>query len=643
VLTGNHKILRFPALVFLACCCFPPELSAQLTDTLSEFQLKRSKKEQLSADERLNTYSPGQKVVTIDSATLERYHNQSIANLLTQRVPVFIRSYGFNGLATLNFRGSSAAQSAVYWNGVPIQNASLGLSDISMLPVAMTDRLSIVYGGSSALWGSGNVGGALLLESGQPHFDSISSKRLQLSVGAGSFSQYQAGVKTALSSRKWYFSGNVFAQSSRSDFVYRDENGKDRVNNNSGLKGLAAQAMGAYLSDNGDIWNLAAWVQHYERQIPAALFEKDSRKQQNDASLRLMAGWKRKRTVGELYIRSAFMLDHMAYTDPAIKLRTINDTRQAYLEAGLSRTIGMQHKVLLFIPMQYSWMEVSGSDKHREDYAVALSYAYHDLNEKLNIAASLRTALVNDQGVILPGLNGSYRLSNWLTARANVQRTYRAPTLNELYYDPGGNKDLRPEQGWSADAGYKLNINLFRSVTLTHDLSAFNRLIDDWIIWFGGAIVTPHNIASVRSRGLETENMLTIPIGKLGVHAGLNTAYVIATTVSSYAPNDGSIGKQIPYSPRYNGQINVGLTWKSLYFNYNQGYTGYRFTNTDESEYLDPYTVANIQVVYYYVLKSKSLSLSISCNNIFSQEYQVIAGRPMPGANWLLSLALHVK
>ena len=93
-----------------------------------------------------------------------------MASLLAQQEPVFVKSYGFNGLATLNFRGSSSAQSQVLWNGVPIQNAALGIADISTLPVSFMAKVNIVYGGSAALWGSGNVGGALMLENETPVF-----------------------------------------------------------------------------------------------------------------------------------------------------------------------------------------------------------------------------------------------------------------------------------------------------------------------------------------------------------------------------------------------------------------------------------------------------------------------------------------
>ena len=138
--------------------------------TLQEVKVRAKRK--VMNDVKTGQFAPGQKIQTIDSATLQQYQQQNIAELISQQLPVFVKSYGVNSLATLSFRGSSAAQSQVLWNGVPLQNAALGLADVSTLPVLLINKVNIVYGGSAALSGSGNVGGALLLENNAPVFDS---------------------------------------------------------------------------------------------------------------------------------------------------------------------------------------------------------------------------------------------------------------------------------------------------------------------------------------------------------------------------------------------------------------------------------------------------------------------------------------
>jgi outer membrane cobalamin receptor len=164
-------VSRIVVPLLAALLSFSGALGQSTNDTLREVRVKGHKKKNQSADERINTYAPGQKITSIDSVTLQQYQFQSVANLLSQQTPVFIKSYGINALATLSFRGASAAQSQVYWNGVPLQNAALGMSDVSLLPVSLLQRVQVVYGSSAAMWGSGNVGGALVVENEQPYFD----------------------------------------------------------------------------------------------------------------------------------------------------------------------------------------------------------------------------------------------------------------------------------------------------------------------------------------------------------------------------------------------------------------------------------------------------------------------------------------
>lgn len=601
-------------------------------------------------DVKVKGFAPGQRLTSIDTVTLQQYRMQSIGSLLTQQVPVFVKSYGFNGLATLSFRGASAAQSAVLWNGVPIQNAALGIADVSILPVMFMSNVSIIYGGSSALYGSGNVGGALLLSDGNAVFE----KRRSLSVSgsAGSFGQYAGGAEAMAANSKWNISAKILLQSANNDFRFTNNAGSRQSISNSRLMGQAAQLRVAHLVKNVGVFQLWAWWQQYSREIPPALFESNSYKQQVDGSLKLLLGWAGNATKnGQWYARSSFIQDEISYADQAVQLNSSARTYQYFHEVGWQKAVGKNSKLLLFSPLQLSWIESEATSGKKQQNKIALGGAYDIklLDRKLDIALNGRIESVDSTGgvagngsrFLLPGINGSYLLTSWLRLRANVQRTYRLPTLNELYYYPGGNAQLKPEYGWSEDAGYTATF-AYRKIKVFHDVSVFNRNIHDWIIWLGGAIWTPHNIAEVHSRGVETENRLEYTLANWQLHLKVNTAYVLSNTVSSYIYNDGSVGRQIPYAPRYNGQLNVGFTYKRLYFNYNHTYTGYRFTVADESAYLRPYHTGNVQLMYNASLRQHAVQLTAQCNNIWGESYNVVFSRPMPGINFLAGLRVDV-
>ena len=646
-------VARFLFFATVLCLSTVPVWAQPGTDTLKEVKITGSRNKW--GDTRLSEFSPGQQVVAIDSTALQQYSMQNMANLLTQQLPVFVKTYSFNGLATLNFRGSGAAQSQVLWNGVPIQNAALGIADVSLLPVMFMSGVNIIYGGSSALYGSGNVGGALLLENAAPVFDS-GRRTLFVSAGAGSFGQYSGGAEGTASGKKWYLSAKLLGQTAQNNFTYTDGGIKKEMQN-SMLRSDAAMLYAALKTGAYGTIGLSAWVQEYNREIPPALFEiSGSRKRQLDGSVRLLLNWEKRTKDGTAnwYAKSSFISDRIGYEDDPILLRTTSIVHQYFQEAGWSKRWGRYGKLLLFTPWQVSWMKKPVSEATRQQTKLALAGAYDVkmLDNRLDIAVNARaetnaldtqSALSHGgQRFLLPGADASYKVLSWLMIRANLQRSYRAPTLNELYYDPGGNPSLKPEQGWSKDVGYSVKI-VRKRCSVQHHLAAFDRNIQDWIIWLGGAIWTPHNIAKVHSRGVETENKATLTIKKWQLHAGINTAYVLATTTSSYIYNDGSIGKQIPYTPRYNGQLNIGFTYKRLYVNYNHTYTGYRFTVSDESDYLLPYNTGNLQAMYSLKAGGHPLQLSAQCNNIWNAQYSVVFSRPMPGINWLIGCRLGIK
>ena len=63
---------------------------------------------------------------------------------------------------------------------------------------------------------------------------------------------------------------------------------------------------------------------------------------------------------------------------------------------------------------------------------------------------------------------------------------YRLPGLNDLYWMPGGNPDLKPEYGYSAEAGSKLSWKSQNKKTkVSFEPTYFNRYIYNWIIWIG--------------------------------------------------------------------------------------------------------------------------------------------------------------
>ena len=162
----------------------------------------------------------GQKIQRIDSATLRQFQFGSLIDLLSLNTPIAFKNYGPGQLATVAFRGTSASHTAVLWNGININQPNLGLTDFSTLPVAGFDRLSVQYGSSASVVGSGAVGGSILLGS-SADWQRTFSVTLGQQFASFQNNQTQAGVRYATAlGQNWKLSGKTFAYQNKFNNVY---------------------------------------------------------------------------------------------------------------------------------------------------------------------------------------------------------------------------------------------------------------------------------------------------------------------------------------------------------------------------------------------------------------------------------------
>lgn len=625
----SRSLLVLLVVLCAACVAFGQ------TKKLREVRVQGRKKEQPFTDLRLADFASGMQQVVIDSALLHQYALQQVSQLLAQQTSVFVRAYGINGIATLNFRGASSAQSQVLWNGVPLNSASVGATDISLLSTNQFSRVQLLYGGSAALLGSGNVGGALLLDNDWETRDTL-SYHSNLAVEYGSFGQIRGNVKQRFQSGRWTAGLNLNGRVAKNNFPFTDLQGKQQVLTHATLGAGSLMAQMSYAFSDSSFIRTALWTQQYTREIPAALFETLSRKRQYDQSTRALLHAQYAHRAQVWYGKFSLSRERLHFDDSLISLYTDNRVGQIYSELGWRAKLGRVGELLVFAPLTFSAMKSDHDTIRRGQnrWALAVAYSKELFQGSIRLNASARGEKVGVHRFLLPGMNLVWHPFRAVTFRANLQRSYRLPTLNELYFNPGGNPQLKPEQGWSADMGYRLELPVSTWLSLHQESSVFARRMRDWIFWFGGAIWTPHNIATVYSRGIETTNTMTCRIRpSVSCWIGLNTSFVLATTVASYQPGDGSIGKQIPYSPRYNGQVNAGCSWRQFRVNYNHTYTGYRFITVDESGYLAPYRTGNLYLSWTKSLGRYTLVASAFVTNLWNTSYQVVAGRPVPGRN----------
>ncbi|MBS1570181.1 MAG: TonB-dependent receptor, partial [Bacteroidetes bacterium] len=499
-------------------------------------------------------FAAGLKVQAIDSAVLDRFHGADLGTLLGHEGPLFIKNYGPGSLATSSFRGAGAGHTAVLWNGFNIGSPMNGQIDLSLVPVGIADHIGIMYGGSSALWGSGAVGGAVMLDNA-PNFNG----GLTADAGAsfGSFSDMRQHAGFALGRQKWSTSLRLFNATARNDFAYQplgEAGAPVQRQRNAGMVQHGLLAENFFRINNRQRIDLGFWYQHNDRHVPPTMLQGNSTARQIDGSTRATAEWQRTGERMNSYVRAAWFDEQLAWhgseTDSAANSRTgtliaeaevrikLNDQRQR-INAGINDT--------------YAQALSDGYPDRREQNRTALfaSYLLTDRKSRSTTALSLRQKLVAGEPVPFTwSLGSSYRVAKWLTAKANVARVYRLPTFNDLYWVPGGNPDLLPESGYSGEAGLAVKGKLAPHVEANAEATVFQRTMDNWIIWLpGGAYWSPENLMNVWSRGLEMRGGTGWRMRNTAVRLDLMTNYVVSTNQTAKTRNDASVGKQLIYVP----------------------------------------------------------------------------------------------
>jgi len=369
--------------------------------------------------------------------------------------------------------------------------------------------------------------------------------------------------------------------------------------------------------------------------------------------------------------RLGFFYEKYQYEDSLIFLKS----QAAVITIPYSKTLNYHfrpnHSLFLQLTANSSWL-VEQHDASIHKAALLASYSIDKILKRFDLKASVQKEVTTVFDLPFTGnISLHVKLSNWLRAYASVSTNYRTPTLNELYYNPGGNINLKPETGKNLEGGLQINKKYKRHL-LSGDFALYNRKVKNWITWYGSSILTPHNIQQVWSRGVESiinyemdlsKKIENIPTDKLEDYmieivatkqvaytssgpkllVGLLYSYSLSTTEESAILNDYSIGKQIPYVPRYQAKGNIGFRYKGVECSFVQTYTGYRFVTTDESQFLKPYFTSNVFASWKLPVRKNVLQATLRFNNLFNAQYESIIGRVMPGRNLSVGLMWEMR
>lgn len=540
---------------------------------------------------------------------------------------------GLGQAQQLSMRGAASSGVKVLLDGIPLAGAG-GISDLSLLPLPLIDRLEVARGPTGARYGGGALGGVVNLVTVAP--TQAPTLRAQLTGGSFGSALGQVDVAGPLGGGEALLL--VHGQRTAGDFAYPlsllpalpggPVEVRERRNNRVGMGGALAKyrrKLGDYdLDAMADFLSVARGLAGTAQNPTPAAHE---------------ATW---RTLGSLRVSRAFdsglSLSARAYFTRAHSVfqgvtgAGVQTLDGLGLEATASRPFGAQ---VLTATFELGRDALAAEPKSPS--AGRLGAMLEDdlllFSQRLALSGSLR---VDRQGPFLglsPKLGATLFLPGAFELHANLGLTHRAPSFLELYVPQGTllpNPELQPEEARSLDAALVRTWGTNR-VSLGGFWSDYRDLIAYEL--YAPFLARPYNFSGARVLGLELEAALA-PTSWLS----LQGSYTF-TRSQNLRDDPRYFGKALPYQPahRVGARLDVGPDWL-------RGFAALLATSSQSTNRAQTLTLpgaARFDLgVSAQLSRAPALTATVALQNVTDVHTQGFDGYPLPGRSAFATLAI---
>lgn len=589
--------------------------------------------------------SPPYKQTVMDSVL--KNNAVSLSDLIQSNSGVFIKNYG-PGLASIGFRGTGASHTQVLWNGVSLNAPTNGQVDFSLMPTLFFDNAELNYGASGILTGNGAIGGSVGINN-EVFFEKQTN--INATTQLGSFGHQTYNVNANISNNKWHSHSQLFLHKSLNNFSFRNITKKDspleQLNNAEKEQKGFQQAIYRKIKNH----MIGARIMYFasDRNLASPITtDQQTNENQLDNNINSLIEWKGNVNQFFFNVKSGLIYNELTYSNID---SDIISTSTSYLSDNLINTkwhLGKFFQLKNNFNMRYENAESDGYNgiNERMNYSWLGLVSYQ--KNKWNIDISNRAMIVgNNQSWLAPSVGVRYKVLNKLPLylKGNAAINYHYPTFNDLFWNPGGNPDLLPEKATMTEAGINWETQN-NNLTLNAEITSFYNYVENWIIWLPTDFNywSPTNIQEIENKGVELDVNIKKKINNLNF--AFNSAYTYTSSINKRAKSerDNSVGKQLIYVPNHKVSCFGLVGYKQTRFIYQFNYTSERFITSDNNWYLPANYTSDITIGQTFNFSEKySLNLDAKINNIFDQDYQSIANRPMPKRHFLVTLTLGFK
>lgn len=581
----------------------------------------------------------GLKSVTISTEQITK-NPANATNLLRFNSPISFRDYGNGSVSVARFRGTSATNTLVLWNGLPVNAIGNGQTDFNALPVNTLDEIVVRSGGAGATHGSSAIGGVVELN------DKLEYKKQQnfhLFSSYGSFNTTSNFVKMIFSDKKWTSKLAASYNSSVNDYTiidkrFRDTSGNLRKNENGSYKNYSLNLSLGYRFSKNNLLSFFTTKYYGDRLFSFGLPNPEGRSERNeDLNQRNLLKWEASiSTKLKQEFNLAYLTQEYRYYNDKDAIRfDFGQSENIHADYTLKYRVSRNLKAAAGVVYDYISGETDifgETDKivpEKRKSLVGKTKLIYKPNQLLLFDFSFRQEKNSSFKVPTSwSLGVEQNTFKKIQLNANISRNYRVPTFNELYWPKVGNLDLVPEKSLQGEFGVSYKVN-----NLTFSSTFFYIHIDDKIVWIpqgNSNVWRPLNIESAFHKGLEVFTDFNHEFSKQH-KIKVSTNYTLAIA------KDLAKGTFLPFSPKHVWNFNIDYFHKKIHTYVQNLYQSKVFTNTLN---IDINALASLDFVnfgaIYTLLKSSKKELYIGCkvNNVFNTVYYFSNLRPNPGTNF---------
>lgn len=579
------------------------------------------------SDVKLKDFSAGYQVDKIADSVIKT--KNSLTDLLTFNSLIYFKENGAGMVSSPSFRGTNASQTAVIWNGININSQLTGQTDFNNVSIVNYSSIDVRSGGGSVQYGSGAVGGSIHLNN-EFHFYKHFKNEFQISYG--SFNTLNTSYKLEIGSEKSFVSVGLGYKNSDNDYEYV---GYDEKNQN------GAYEFGSLSLNAGFLLN------------PTLLLKLFHNSGLNDRNLSGTLTFKSTDAYKDTNAKSMLVLDFLGNTfSSTINIAHIleeykyfpnNENEEQYSFGKVNTFIAKydasynfkESNILLKGILQYDGVKGEGSSigSDKRDVFSAVFLMNHKPTERIEYGLNVRTEYTDQYNIpFIFSVGGNFEAFDFYRIKLNGSKNYRIPTFNDLYWVPGGNINLKPENSYQIELGNDFN---FKAHNI--GLTGYYIKSEDMIKWLpnnGGSFWSPINVDEVQSYGVELNYGIAKKFGNNQFNFVANYGYTISENIKT--------NKQLIYVPKNKVTAALSYNYKRLSAYYQFLYNGSVYSTTDNSNSLDGYNVSDIGIGYKLFYNSKiETKLDFTINNLYNETYQNVAYRPMPNRNYTIKLILN--